>query len=192
VKFTDYRYSLAKATLVLIPLLGIHEVVFTVLVDECMEGNSRYARDFINLTLSSFQGFLVGVLYCFANGEVQAELKKRWQIFLFNNNFQFGGCFQGAPLKHLWKCTKKHRTRCQRRNSCDERATSTFTAHPHLLQVALRVSGGALGESENKCQVAKRFDITGLDFLTRKSLSSSDGEITLGETMEEILEESEF
>uniref|UniRef100_A0A3B5L0A7 G-protein coupled receptors family 2 profile 2 domain-containing protein n=1 Tax=Xiphophorus couchianus TaxID=32473 RepID=A0A3B5L0A7_9TELE len=70
VKFTDYRYSLARATLVLIPLLGIHEVVFTVLIDECMEGSSRYARNFINLTLSSFQGFLVAVLYCFANGEV--------------------------------------------------------------------------------------------------------------------------
>lgn len=39
----------------LIPLLGIHEVVFTVLIDECVEGSSRYARDFINLTLSSFQ-----------------------------------------------------------------------------------------------------------------------------------------
>lgn len=51
--------SLARATLVLIPLLGIHEVVFTVLVDECMEGNSRYARDFINLTLSSFQVRLI-------------------------------------------------------------------------------------------------------------------------------------
>lgn len=92
--------SLARATLVLIPLLGIHEVVFTVLVDECVEGSSRYARNFINLTLSSFQvtpvklptykrqgpccsestlniscasfqGFLVAVLYCFANGEVR-------------------------------------------------------------------------------------------------------------------------
>ena len=47
--------SLARATLVLIPLLGIHEVVFTVLIDECVEGSSRYARNFINLTLSSFQ-----------------------------------------------------------------------------------------------------------------------------------------
>ncbi|KAG8008930.1 Glucagon-like peptide 2 receptor, partial [Nibea albiflora] len=55
VKFTDYRYSLARATLVLIPLLGIHEVVFTVLVDECVDNNSRYAKNFINLTLSSFQ-----------------------------------------------------------------------------------------------------------------------------------------
>ncbi|XP_077358876.1 glucagon-like peptide 2 receptor isoform X2 [Festucalex cinctus] len=193
VKFTDYRYSLARATLVLIPLLGIHEVVFTVLVDECMEGSSRYARDFINLTISSFQGFLVGVLYCFANGEVQAEMKKRWQIFLINNNFQFRSCFQGAPLKHLWKCTKKNRPQCQQRNSRDEGATSTFTVRPHLLQVDLQASGGARhGKGENKRQVAKGCDTTGLDFLTRKSLSSSDGEITLGETMEEILEESEF
>lgn len=48
-------FSLARATLVLIPLLGIHEVVFTVLIDECMDSDSRYARNFINLTLSSFQ-----------------------------------------------------------------------------------------------------------------------------------------
>lgn len=47
--------SLVRATLVLIPLLGIHEVVFMVLTDECMEGRSRYARNFVNLTLSSFQ-----------------------------------------------------------------------------------------------------------------------------------------
>lgn len=43
-----------------------------------------------------------------------------------------------------------------------------------------------------KGQGLKGSDATGLDLLTRKSLSSSDGEITLGETMEEILEESEF
>lgn len=48
-------FSLARATLVLIPLLGIHEVVFTVLIDECVDGSSRYARNFVNLTLSSFQ-----------------------------------------------------------------------------------------------------------------------------------------
>ncbi|XP_061562522.1 glucagon-like peptide 2 receptor [Phycodurus eques] len=192
VKFTDYRYSLARATLVLIPLLGIHEVVFTVLVDECMEGSSRYARDFINLTISSFQGFLVGVLYCFANGEVQAELKKRWQIFLFNHNFQFSCCFQDTSLTHLWKCTRRHRAQCKQINSCDEGASSAFTVHPHLLQVALQGRGGLHGQKEDKGQGVKGCDAAGLDFLTRKSLSSSDGEITLGETMEEILEESEF
>lgn len=47
--------SLVRATLVLIPLLGIHEVVFMVLTDECMEGRSLYAKNFVNLTLNSFQ-----------------------------------------------------------------------------------------------------------------------------------------
>lgn len=50
---------------------------------------------------------------------------------------------------------------------------------------------GVLGLGEVKGQGLKGCD-AGLDFLTRKSLSSSDGEMTLGETMEEILEESEF
>ncbi|KAI3364894.1 hypothetical protein L3Q82_001078 [Scortum barcoo] len=191
VKFTDYRYSLARATLVLIPLLGIHEVVFTVLIDECVEGSSRYARNFINLTLSSFQGFLVAVLYCFANGEVQAELKKRWQLFLFTNHFQVRSCFRSVPLKHLVKCTRGRRPQCSRQSdSYDEGGTST--THPHLLQVAIHGGCGGLGLGEAKGQGLKGSDTAGLDFLTRKSLSSSDGEITLGETMEEILEESEF
>ncbi|KAA8581127.1 hypothetical protein FQN60_002708 [Etheostoma spectabile] len=185
VKFTDYRYSLARATLVLIPLLGIHEVVFTVLIDECVEGSSRYARNFINLTLSSFQGFLVAVLYCFANGE------KRWQLFLFTNHFQVRSCFRGVPLKHLWKCTRGRRPqRSPQSDSYDEGGTST--THPHLLQVAVHGQHVGLGLEEVKGQGLKDCDTTGLDFLTRKSLSSSDGDMTLGETMEEILEESEF
>ncbi|KAF7655039.1 hypothetical protein LDENG_00061770 [Lucifuga dentata] len=181
VKFTDYRYSLARATLVLIPLLGIHEVVFTVLIDECMEGNSRYARNFINLTLSSFQGFLVAVLYCFANGEVQAELKKRWQLFLFTNHFQVRSCFGGMPLKHLWKCTRGRRPHSSRHSESYEEG-GTSSTHPHLLQVAVQGAGGigqVRGQGMKGCG-------------TRKSLSSSDGEMTLGETLEEILEESEF
>ncbi|XP_060884066.1 glucagon-like peptide 2 receptor [Labrus mixtus] len=186
VKFTDYRYSLARATLVLIPLLGIHEIVFTVLIDECVEGSSRYARNFVNLTLSSFQGFLVAVLYCFANGEVQAELKKRWQLFLFTNHFQVRSCFHNVPLKQLWKHTRTHHTHC----SYDDGGTST--THPHLLQVAVHGGGGGLGVGEVKGQGLKGCETTGVDFKTRKSLSSSDGEMTLGETMEEILEESQF
>ncbi|KAK2820975.1 hypothetical protein Q5P01_023934 [Channa striata] len=191
VKFTDYRYSLARATLVLIPLLGVHEVVFTVLIDECVEGSSRYARNFINLTLSSFQGFLVAALYCFANAEVQAELKKRWQLFLFTNHFQVRSCFRGVPIKQLWKCTRGRRPHCpQQSDSYDEGATST--THQNLLQVAVIGGSGALALGKIKGQGLMECDTAGLDFLTRKSLSSSDGEMTLGETMEEILEQSEF
>lgn len=93
------------------------------------------------------------------------------------------------PLKHLWKRTRGHHQQCSRQSdSYDEGGAST--THPHLLQVAVRGGVGGLGVGEVKGQGLKGCDT--LDFLTRKSLSSSDGEITLGETMEEILEESEF
>uniref|UniRef100_A0A8C2WDP4 Glucagon-like peptide 2 receptor n=1 Tax=Cyclopterus lumpus TaxID=8103 RepID=A0A8C2WDP4_CYCLU len=100
VTFTDYRYRyfLARATLVLIPLLGIHEVVFTVLIDECVEGSSRYARNFINLTLSSFQGFLVALLYCFANGEV----------YFFSIYCIFHRCCMNWKLSHFCKHFRKY------------------------------------------------------------------------------------
>ncbi|XP_046888011.1 glucagon-like peptide 2 receptor [Hypomesus transpacificus] len=200
VKFTDYRYSLARATLVLIPLLGLHEMVFAMFIDECVKGDGRYVRNFFNLTLSSFQGFLVAVLYCFANGEVQTELKKRWQLFLFTNHFQVRNCFRGAPLKHLWKCSRGRRPHgSEQSESYEEGGAPT---HCHLLQVATQRDGGGRGgrggveggggDKGGQQGRGRGRDTTSLEFLARKSLSSSDGEITLGETMEEILEESEF
>uniref|UniRef100_H3CL61 Growth hormone releasing hormone receptor b n=1 Tax=Tetraodon nigroviridis TaxID=99883 RepID=H3CL61_TETNG len=75
---TSHFKRLAKSTLLLIPLFGMHYMVFAVLP----EHTGAEARIFIELGLGSFQGFVVALLYCFLNGEVQAELKKRfwkWQ-----------------------------------------------------------------------------------------------------------------
>lgn len=47
--------SLARATLVLIPLLGIHEVVFNLVTDDYMDMKQRDVRNFINMILSSTQ-----------------------------------------------------------------------------------------------------------------------------------------
>uniref|UniRef100_A0A3B4BV28 G-protein coupled receptors family 2 profile 2 domain-containing protein n=1 Tax=Pygocentrus nattereri TaxID=42514 RepID=A0A3B4BV28_PYGNA len=76
---TSHFMRLAKSTLFLIPLFGMHYMVFAFLP----EGTGEDARLSIELGLGSFQGFVVALLYCFLNGEVQAELKKRlwkWQI----------------------------------------------------------------------------------------------------------------
>uniref|UniRef100_A0A8C2K2U5 Vasoactive intestinal peptide receptor 2 n=1 Tax=Cyprinus carpio TaxID=7962 RepID=A0A8C2K2U5_CYPCA len=54
---SQYR-RLAKSTLLLIPLFGIHYVVFVYI----MEG-----------------GLVVAILYCFLNSEVQSELKRKWR-----------------------------------------------------------------------------------------------------------------
>ncbi|XP_040902355.1 gastric inhibitory polypeptide receptor-like [Toxotes jaculatrix] len=75
---TDYKFRLAKSTLTLIPLLGIHEVIFAVLRDEHTEGTFRNVTLFFQLFFSSFHGLLVAILYCFVNKEVQAEIKKKW------------------------------------------------------------------------------------------------------------------
>ncbi|XP_056391080.1 glucagon receptor-like isoform X2 [Hyla sarda] len=79
--FADYKLRLAKATLTLIPLFGIHEVVFIFATDEQTSGILRYIKVFFNLFVSSFQGFLVAVLYCFANKEVKYEIQKKWQMW---------------------------------------------------------------------------------------------------------------
>ncbi|TRY69785.1 hypothetical protein DNTS_006016 [Danionella cerebrum] len=78
-RYTDYKFRLAKSTLTLIPLLGIHEVVFAVMTGEQTEGVLRNVNLFFELFFNSFQGFLVAILYCFVNKEVQSEIKKKWQ-----------------------------------------------------------------------------------------------------------------
>lgn len=123
--------------------------------------------------------------------QVQAEVKKRWQLFLFTNHFKVQSCFPGMDLKHLWKRSRGRHP--QRTHQCVSYSIgSTLTPHPQLLQVTVHGGGGVLGPGEAKGTGLKGYDASGLDFLTRKSLSSSDGEMTLGETMEEILEESQF
>ncbi|KAM7381806.1 hypothetical protein PAMA_012589 [Pampus argenteus] len=81
--YPDYKLRLAKATLTLIPLFGIHEVIFIFATDEQTTGVLRYIKVFFTLFLNSFQGLLVAVLYCYANKEVRTELKRKlrsWRI----------------------------------------------------------------------------------------------------------------
>uniref|UniRef100_A0A8C0BXT0 Glucagon receptor n=1 Tax=Buteo japonicus TaxID=224669 RepID=A0A8C0BXT0_9AVES len=76
-RYTDYKFRLAKSTLTLIPLLGIHEVVFAFVTDEHAQGTLRYVKLFFDLFLSSFQGMLVAILYCFVNKEV-SRMAREW------------------------------------------------------------------------------------------------------------------
>ncbi|XP_078147691.1 glucagon receptor isoform X1 [Centroberyx gerrardi] len=80
-RYTDYKFRLAKSTLTLIPLLGIHAILFTFVIDESVPKGSmlRLIRLFYDLLFNSFQGLLVAILYCFVNKEVQSEMLKKWK-----------------------------------------------------------------------------------------------------------------
>uniref|UniRef100_A0A1A8MIC9 Glucagon receptor n=2 Tax=Nothobranchius pienaari TaxID=704102 RepID=A0A1A8MIC9_9TELE len=89
-RYTDYKFRLAKSTLTLIPLLGIHQVVFIFVTDESTKGtiSLRLTKLFLDLFFSSFQGLLVAILYCFVNKEVQSEILKKWKRWKLGRNIE--------------------------------------------------------------------------------------------------------
>ncbi|XP_041941531.1 corticotropin-releasing factor receptor 1 isoform X2 [Alosa sapidissima] len=71
----QYRKAV-KATLVLLPLLGITYMLFFVNPGE--DEISQIVFIYFNSFLESFQGFFVSVFYCFLNSEVRSVARKRW------------------------------------------------------------------------------------------------------------------
>nr|XP_004656280.1 calcitonin receptor [Jaculus jaculus] len=67
-----------KATMVLVPLLGIQFVVFPWRPSNKILGK---IYDYLMHSLIHFQGFFVATIYCFCNNEVQTTLKRQWTQF---------------------------------------------------------------------------------------------------------------
>ncbi|XP_004701830.1 parathyroid hormone 2 receptor [Echinops telfairi] len=72
----QYR-KLAKSTLVLVLVFGMHYIVFACL-PHSYTGLWWEIRMHCELFFNSFQGFFVSVIYCYCNGEVQSEVRKMW------------------------------------------------------------------------------------------------------------------
>ncbi|XP_012782033.2 parathyroid hormone 2 receptor [Ochotona princeps] len=72
----QYR-KLAKSTLVLVLVFGVHYIVF-ICLPHSFTGLGWEIRMHCELFFNSFQGFFVSIIYCYCNGEVQAEVKKLW------------------------------------------------------------------------------------------------------------------
>ncbi|KAG1946995.1 calcitonin gene-related peptide type 1 receptor [Pimephales promelas] len=64
-----------RATLILVPLLGIQFVIFPWRPENRLAGE---IYDYFMHILMHYQGLLVATIFCFFNGEVQGALKRQW------------------------------------------------------------------------------------------------------------------
>ncbi|KAH0552668.1 hypothetical protein KQX54_013869 [Cotesia glomerata] len=66
-----------RATLLLVPLLGLH---YLVIPFRPPPGHSwEKTHDIVSAVTASFQGLCVAILFCFCNGEVIAQFKRKWE-----------------------------------------------------------------------------------------------------------------
>ncbi|KAM9174650.1 parathyroid hormone/parathyroid hormone-related peptide receptor-like [Mergus octosetaceus] len=103
----QYR-KLLKSTLVLMPLFGVHYVVFMAMPYTDVSGVLWQIQMHYEMLFNSSQGFFVAFIYCFCNGEVQAEIKKAH--FRRNLALDFkqkaratsagGSCYYGGLASH--------------------------------------------------------------------------------------------
>ncbi|XP_032390825.1 calcitonin gene-related peptide type 1 receptor isoform X4 [Etheostoma spectabile] len=67
-----------RATLILVPLLGIQFVIIPWRPENPLAGE---VYEYIMHILMHYQGLLVATIFCFFNGEVQAALKRQWMQY---------------------------------------------------------------------------------------------------------------
>lgn len=84
-----------RATLILVPLLGIEFVLFP------WRPEGRVAEevyDYVMHILMHYQGLLVSTIFCFFNGEVQAILRRNWNQYKiqFGNGFSHSDALRSA------------------------------------------------------------------------------------------------
>ncbi|NXY18742.1 PTH1R protein, partial [Atrichornis clamosus] len=96
----QYR-QLLKSTLVLMPLFGVHYVVFMAMPYTEVSGLLWQIQMHYEMLFNSSQGFFVAFIYCFCNGEVQAEIKKahlrRLLALDFGQRARAGSCCCTSP-----------------------------------------------------------------------------------------------
>ncbi|XP_065806134.1 parathyroid hormone 3 receptor isoform X2 [Labrus bergylta] len=102
--------KLLKSTLVLMPLFGVHYMVFMALPYTEVTGLLWQVQMHYEMFFNSSQGFFVAFIYCFCNGEVQAEVKKAWlrrsltldlkQKARMTSSGGGGSCYYGGMMSH--------------------------------------------------------------------------------------------
>ncbi|XP_055881637.1 parathyroid hormone/parathyroid hormone-related peptide receptor-like isoform X2 [Biomphalaria glabrata] len=112
-----YRYRrLGKSTLVLIPIFGVHYLV-TIGVPDNIDPVLETIKLYLEMFFNSFQGLLIACLFCFMNGEVQTEIRKRYiRHKLRVNSRKFHNKYATTASSHVRprtcpSCSPRHESR---------------------------------------------------------------------------------
>ncbi|KAF2355130.1 GPCR family 2 secretin-like [Trinorchestia longiramus] len=93
-----YR-KLAKSTLVLVPLFGVHYCLLWGL-STSKHPTVELAWLVMDQVFASFQGFFVAVLYCLMNGEVRQEMRKMYYRRFGGTDHTFFNTGQSTMMSH--------------------------------------------------------------------------------------------
>uniref|UniRef100_G1PBN2 Parathyroid hormone 2 receptor n=1 Tax=Myotis lucifugus TaxID=59463 RepID=G1PBN2_MYOLU len=149
----QYR-KLAKSTLVLVLVFGVHYIVF-VCLPHSFSGLGWEIRMHCELFLNSFQGFFVSIIYCYCNGEVQSEVKKMWSRWNLSIDWKrtppCGGHRYGSVLTTMTPSTSSHSQMAAstRMVLLSGRATKTAGQQPDS---HVTLPGYVRSNSEQDCQ----------------------------------------
>ncbi|XP_043518150.1 calcitonin receptor-like isoform X1 [Frieseomelitta varia] len=98
-----------RATLLLVPLLGLHYLVIPFRPPKNHPWEQFY--EVLSAITASFQGLCVAILFCFCNGEVIAQFKRKWEGTLLLRN-RANSCTATTVS-----------VRCRERRRCDYQST---------------------------------------------------------------------
>lgn len=110
----------------------------------------------------------------FSSPQVKAELQKQWSRFLLADPFGCKLCFLGENIKYLRKCSQKRKK--QHLSSKHRCCLEVSTPWDMQLQQVLRRQRTEPSPGPPQMSMS----------------DSSEGEVTTGETTEEVFEESEI
>ncbi|XP_060050001.1 parathyroid hormone 2 receptor [Erinaceus europaeus] len=155
----QYR-KLAKSTLVLVLVFGVHYIVF-VCLPHSFSGLGWEIRMHCELFFNSFQGFFVSIVYCYCNGEVQTEMKKLWSRWNLSVDWKrtppCGGHRYGSVLTTVTHSTSMVLTSVKAAKMASRQPDSHVTlpgyvwsnseqdCSPHLIQEETKDSNGRQG-----------------------------------------------
>ncbi|KAK9306721.1 hypothetical protein QLX08_002638 [Tetragonisca angustula] len=98
-----------RATLLLVPLLGLHYLVIPFRPPKNHPWEQFY--EVLSAITASFQGLCVAILFCFCNGEVIAQFKRKWEGTVLLRN-RANSCTATTVS-----------VRCRERRRCDYQST---------------------------------------------------------------------